>query len=393
MNIFERMQKLDRRWIYIVVALAIIIPLMIPYDSDNVTTPPTENLYQMIDSFAGREDRAILMSFYHDAATMPELFPMEVAILRHAFERKVKVFALTWYPAGAPIIDYALNSVKEEFPDIQSGVDYCNFGYKPQAFAMIMGMGDNIANTMNTDAEGRKLENLPIMKGINNYSELNLVVEFSGSVAGMTWITYARPKFGLNVATGVTAVMAADYYPYLQSGQMIGMLSGLKGAAEYEKLVDVFAAYRDPVIDYRITEDAEGNQILPGRPFGREILEDEASLDLSKITTQTLAKFTDEQYLSFSAKYPEHLALLNSLREVQDGQVVIDVTKITPEMRNEMGEFLYRELNQLTRNTLYKFKVARIGMNAQSVAHIMIILFIVIGNVGYFIQKAREVKN
>ena len=31
MNIFERMQKLDRRWIYIVVALAIIIPLMIPY--------------------------------------------------------------------------------------------------------------------------------------------------------------------------------------------------------------------------------------------------------------------------------------------------------------------------------------------------------------------------
>ena len=393
MNLFERMQKLDRRWIYIVVALAIIIPLMIPYDSDNVTTPPTENLYQMIDSFAGREDRAILMSFYHDAATMPELFPMEVAILRHAFERKVKVFALTWYPAGAPIIDYALNSVKEEFPDIQSGVDYCNFGYKPQAFAMIMGMGDNIANTMNTDAEGRKLENLPIMKGINNYSELNLVVEFSGSVAGMTWITYARPKFGLNVATGVTAVMAADYYPYLQSGQMIGMLSGLKGAAEYEKLVDVFAAYRDPVIDYRITEDAEGNQILPGRPFGREILEDEASLDLSKITTQTLAKFTDEQYLSFSAKYPEHLALLNSLREVQDGQVVIDVTKITPEMRNEMGEFLYRELNQLTRNTLYKFKVARIGMNAQSVAHIMIILFIVIGNVGYFIQKAREVKN
>ena len=192
MNLFERMQKLDRRWIYIVVALAIIIPLMIPYDSDNVTTPPTENLYQMIDSFAGREDRAILMSFYHDAATMPELFPMEVAILRHAFERNVKVFALTWFPAGAPLIDYAINSVKEEFPNIQSGVDYCNFGYKPQAFAMVMGMGDNIANAMNTDAEGRKLENLPIMKGINNYSEMNLVIEFSGSSAGRIRVRWSR---------------------------------------------------------------------------------------------------------------------------------------------------------------------------------------------------------
>jgi len=393
MNLFERMQKLDRRWIYIVVALAIIIPLMIPYDSDNVTTPPTENLYQMIDSFAGREDRAILMSFYHDAATMPELFPMEVAILRHAFERNVKVFALTWSPAGAPIIEFAINTVKEEFPDIQSGVHYCNFGYKPQAFAMILGMGDNIANTMNTDAEGRKLENLPIMKGINNYSEMNLVVEFSGSVAGMSWVTYARPKFGLNVAVGVTAVMAADLYPYLQSGQLIGMLSGLKGAAEYEKLVDIFAAYRDPMIDYSITVDEDGNKILPGRPFGREILNDESSLALSKITTQTKAKFTADQYAAFTAKYPEHLTLLNSLRSDEEGLAVIDVTQITPDMRDQMGEVLFRELNQLTRNTLYKFKVARIGMNAQSVAHIMIIVFIIMGNVGYFIQKARGAKD
>lgn len=387
------MQKLDRRWIYIVVALAIIIPLMIPYDSDNVTTPPTENLYQMIDSFAGREDRAILMSFYHDAATMPELFPMEVAILRHCFERNVKVFTLTWFPAGAPIIDYAINSVKEEFPDIQSGVDYCNFGYKPQAFAMVLGMGDNIANTMNTDAEGRKLENLPIMKGINNYSEMNLAIEFSGSSAGGMWITYARPKYGLNVAVGVTAVMAADMYPYLQSGQLIGMLSGLKGAAEYEKLVDIFAAYRDPKIDYSIKVDEDGNQILPGRPFGREILEDDSSKKLSLITTQTKAKFSMDEFAAFSAKYPENMALLNSLRSLEDDMVIIDVTQITPEQRSQMGETMYRELDRLTRNTLYKFKVARIGVNAQSVAHIMIIVFIVLGNIGYFIQKARQAKN
>jgi hypothetical protein len=393
MNIFERMQKLDRRWIYIVVALAIIIPLMIPYDSDNVTTPPTENLYQMIDSFAGREDRAILLSFYHDAATMPELFPMEVAILRHAFERNVKVFTLTWMPAGAPIIEYAINTVKEEFPDIQSGVDYCNFGYKPQPFALVLGMGDNIANTMNTDAEGRKLENLPIMRGINNYSEMNLVIEFSGSVAGATWITYARPKYGLNVAVGVTAVMAADLYPYLQSGQLVGMLSGLKGAAEYEKLVDVFAAYRDPTRDYSITHDEDGNRILPGRPFGREILEDESTKRLIRITTQTEAEFTMDQFAAFSAKHPDHIPLLNRLGEVRDGKMIVDISQISPEMREEMGEFLYQELYRLTGDTLYKFKVARIGMNAQSVAHIMIIVFIILGNVGYFIQKARAAKN
>jgi hypothetical protein len=392
MNFFERIQKLDRRWIYIVVALAIIIPLMLPYNSDNVTSPPTENVYQMIDSFAGREDRAILLSFWHDASTMPELYPMEVAIIRHCFERNVKVFLLSFLPTGAPIIDYAINNVKEEYPDIKSGVDYCNFGYIPAPLIMptIIGMGDNIATAVPTDAEGRKVENLPIIKGINNYSEMNLVIEFSGSVAGGYWLTYARPKFGTNIAVGVTAVMAADEYPYLQSGQFIGMLAGLKGAAEYEKLVDVFAAYREPGKPMRVTYDEDGNKILPGRSFSSDVLADESIKKLIYITPQTEARFSLEEFNKFLATYSkDKAAVFNELKTEKDGEVVIDVTKVSPEQKKRLGYQAFADLNRMTHNILYKFKIARIGMNAQSVAHIMIIVFIIIGNIGYFIQKAR----
>lgn len=389
LNFFERLQKLDRRWIYIVVALAIIIPLMIPYNSDNVTSPPTENVYQMVDSFAGREDRAILMSFYHDASTMPELYPMQIAILRHCFERNVKVFFLSFLPTGAPIIDMAINTVKEEYPNIKSGTDYCNFGYIPSALIMptIIGMGDNIATAVPTDAEGRKVENLPIMKGINNYTEMNLVIEFSGSVAGGYWLTYARPKFGTNIAVGVTAVMAADEYPYLQTGQFIGMLAGLKGAAEYEKLVDVFAAYRAPGDEMNPYTDAEGNKVLPGRSFSDDVLEKPEVQDLIKITTQTEAKFTPAEFQKFVQTYSEEdRAKLDQAKQEADGKIVIDVSKLK---EDDFAPATWDALNRMTRNTLYKFKVARIGMNAQSVAHIMIIVFILIGNIGYFIQKAR----
>jgi hypothetical protein len=37
---------------------------------------------------------------------------------------------------------------------------------------------------------------------------------------------------------GITAVSAADYYPYVNSGQFSGMLAGMKGAAEYEELLE-----------------------------------------------------------------------------------------------------------------------------------------------------------
>lgn len=379
MNLFERLQALDRRYIYIVVALAIIIPLMVPYNSDVVTTPPTENLYQLIDSYAGRSDRAILISFYHDAATMPELYPMEIALLRHCFERKVKVFTITFVAAGAPIIDFAINTVKEEYPDIQSGVDYCNFGYKIMQMITALGMGDNIATAIDTDAEGRKLASLPIMKDIVNYNEMNLIIETSGSSAGFVWITYARSKFGANVAVGVTAVMAADMYPYLQSGQLIGMLTGLKGAAEYEKLVDVFAAYRD---DY----------FPKGRPFSKEILRDESIKKLINITAQTQAVFSPEEYQSFLAKHPDQVINLDNLKQERDGKVVFDVSQISPEDQQALGYVTWNDLNKKTYNILYKFKTARIGMNAQSVAHIMILVFILIGNIGYFVTRAKEKK-
>lgn len=307
MNFFERLQALDRRWVYLMVALAITVPLVLVFDSKTYTTEPTENIYQLIDSFSGREDRAILINFMHDASTMPELFPMEVAILRHAFLRNVKVFTICFTPTAAPLVDYAINTVKEEFPDIQSGVHYVNIGYKPAALYLpiVLGMGDDIAEAVETDAEGRQVANLPMMEGIKNYNEMNLVIETSGSSFGAMWYIYARPRFGVNVAAGITAVMAADAYPFLQTGQLIGILAGLKGAAEYEKMVDLFAAQ--------------------DRPFSRE------------------------------RARQEHVSITDD-------------------------------------SVLYKFKTARIGMNAQTVAHILIILFILIGNIGYFFEKQREKK-
>ncbi|MDY6914725.1 MAG: hypothetical protein SVM86_00195 [Candidatus Cloacimonadota bacterium] len=331
MTTWNRMQHLDRRYIYIVVAVAIIIPLLIPFNTPTYVTEPTANIYKKIDSFADREDKAILMSFNHDASTMPELFPMEVSILRHCFERNVKVFTLCFLPQAAPLVDYAINTAKEGY-DVTSGVDYLNFGYRPYALQLpiILGMGEDISEALETDSEGRKIDNLKIMENIRNYDDMNLVIDFSGSASIQTWIIYARAKFGANIAAGITAVMVADNYPYLQTGQLVGMLRGLKGAAEYEKLVDVFAAYKD-------------EEYPNGRPYSQEILKE--------INVPITAK-----------------------------NVTYDITDDEGNVERVVTD---RELQ-------YDFKKARIGMNAQSVAHIMIIFFILVGNIGYFITRKNK---
>jgi len=201
MNFFDRLQALDRRWIFLVVAFSIIIPLLIPFNSKTYVTEPTENLYQKIDSFANRSDKAILMCISHEASTIAELLPMEVAILRHAFERNIKVFLICFMPESAPIIDYAINIVREDFPHVQSGVHYVNFGFKPYGLFLpiLLGMGEDIAEAVDTDSEGRKIASLPIMEEIRNYDDMNLVIDFSASASVLSWVTYARTKFGANV--------------------------------------------------------------------------------------------------------------------------------------------------------------------------------------------------
>jgi hypothetical protein len=308
MKFSEFIQKVDRRYIYIIVALCVILPLVFPLALPTYTTTPVEDLYLHIDAIAGRDDMAIILDFYHDPATMPELYPMEIAILRHCFARNIKVFTLSFFPTGAPIAEMAISEVKEDFPDIQPDVDYCNFGYKPVQLTIpiILGMGEDIVKTIETNAAGLSLENLPVMENIKNYDNIQVVIETTGSSYGYKWFTYARPRFGLDVATGVTAVSAAETYPYLQTGQLIGMLGGLKGAAEYEELVDAFAMNN----------------------------------------------------ISFSTKRARDLR-----------------------WRTQQYDFS---------GTPYKYKVARIGMDAQAIVHILILVFIILGNIGYFLSRREE---
>ena len=51
------------------------------------------------------------------------------------------------------------------------------------------------------------------------------------------WIIYGQGRYKFQLGLGSAAVMATNYYQYVQSGQLFGIISGLRGAAEYEILI------------------------------------------------------------------------------------------------------------------------------------------------------------
>ena len=77
-----------------------------------------------------------------------------------------------------------------------------------------------------------------MMRGVQNYDQVKCVIDLSGGNITDYWISYGQGRFGFPLALGLTGVMTAQYYPFLGSGQVFGIMGGLLGAAEYEDLAD-----------------------------------------------------------------------------------------------------------------------------------------------------------
>lgn len=237
MRLGDALLRIDRRIIYSILGIAVIIPLILPIGIPVNVMPQTQKLYDAVDEIPPA-DNPLLISVDFDPAAMPELYPMLLAILRHAFAKDIRVLMLAIWAPGTGMGEMALRQVASEYGKVY-GRDYVFLGYKAGMTAVMLGMGESIRGVFPTDYYGTPLDSLELMEGVDNYREIPLGISLSAGTPGyLEWITYAQSRYGLKVSAGVTAVSAADAYPYLQTGQLTGLLSGLKGASEYETLVE-----------------------------------------------------------------------------------------------------------------------------------------------------------
>ena len=237
----QRLLRVDRRIIFILIGLGTALPLLMPVNLPITVTPRVEEAYRQIDSLA--EGSRVLISMDYEPDTMAELYPMSVAIMRHCFRKNLKVIAMTLYPAGPGLVEPALKAAAEAEGKTRN-VDYVFLGYKSGFQTVMIGMGESIRQQYPVDFYRTPLDSIPVMRGFDSYAGIALVVNLTASSAADFWIQFAASRYHKKLILGATAVMATDYYPYLSSRQLLGLVGGMKGAAEYEKRMDLFGDAR-----------------------------------------------------------------------------------------------------------------------------------------------------
>lgn len=234
MKFLEKLTKIDRRIIFLLVALAVIIPLVVPLGLPTKPSKYTKKLYDAVDKIPPN-NQPVLISADYSPSMMPELHPMFKAIVRHCFAKKIRVLIMTLDPTGAALAEDALEEISREY-QVEYGRDYVFLGFKAGYSAVMMAIGQNIRQAYPVDAYGKPLDDFPMMAGIRNYADIPLVIDIAGSAVINSWVNYAGTRYHARVGAGCTAVSTADYYPFLQAGQLVGLLNGMKGASEYEYL-------------------------------------------------------------------------------------------------------------------------------------------------------------
>ena len=260
--------NLDRRIIFILIGLAVLIPLIKP----NWVALPikidqnTNTVYQSISNL--KENDKVLLSFAYGASTKPEVHPMAIGLLNHLFSKGVKVYIVSLWPEGPIMAQQAMSTVKNSgLFNIKDGSDYVMFDYKVGGFVVIKGIADNFRELYKQDYNGNAIEDLQIMEGIYSVEDFDFVFDFSAGVPGNAeWVQYACDPKNIPLSSGCTSIMVTDAIPYVESGQLQGILAGMPGAAEYEQLV----------YEYMIEEQQNNNkyinkniEIQKGKAFAR----------------------------------------------------------------------------------------------------------------------------
>lgn len=228
-------RSVDRRFIFLLVLAAVVWPLLHPLRLPMDISPPVQNLYDAIEAVP--EGSIVMLAADYSPDTMPELQPMAETFIRHAFRRDLRIVVACLWPASPPLVEQALGPLSEEF-DKEYGTDYVNLGYMAGGIVTLLGMGASIPETFPTDYGGTPVDEIPLMQEVQNFDDIAFVMEVSAGTPGTReWVQQVQSRFRVNLASGTTAVGAPNFYPYVQSGQLTGLLGGLKGAAEYEILV------------------------------------------------------------------------------------------------------------------------------------------------------------
>jgi hypothetical protein len=226
-------KEVDRRIIFLFIFVAVSAPVVFPIIFKERLSPTVKAVFEKVESLP--PGSRVMIAFDFDPAMAPELIPMTNAFTRHCLSRDLRIIYITLWGTGQAMIQQTIAQVvKTEFPEKKEGVDYVNLGFKAGNEGVLNVIVTNLKKMYPTDVNSRPLDSIAMLDGIRSCKDVDLILATGGGQPGpKEWVLYVGDPGNVKIGAGLAAVSTPQLYPYFPK-QLLGLVGGIKGAAEYE---------------------------------------------------------------------------------------------------------------------------------------------------------------
>ncbi|HHW27194.1 MAG TPA: hypothetical protein GXX23_07635, partial [Firmicutes bacterium] len=227
---FERFDKIDSRYIYLAVFLSVLLPLFRPIGLPITVGEQTREAFLLVDGLP--QGALVIMSPSFAPSSDAEVVPQMMALLKHLMSKNAKLLWVNLTVEGSMYATRAMDSLKDEF-GYEYGRDYVITPYLPGQQTAIASIASDIKGALTVDVSGKPVWDMEAVSGVSSVSDFDLLIDFNTGDTCIYYLQQVQPK-GVRVIAGASGVTVPYLMPYLGSGQLAGLLGGLRGAAEYE---------------------------------------------------------------------------------------------------------------------------------------------------------------
>jgi len=218
--------------IYLILVLCMSIPLLMPIDLPISIGKPVVDAYNTVESTP--DGSIAFINFDYSSASATEMYPISLAFMRHAVRKNFKFVTATFASPDSILFEkQALELL--DLSRYKYGVDYVLLGYFPGGDTSLAAFARDTQGLVKSDLEGRPTADMPLMQKIRSAKDFDIWLV--GHYDPLIFIRQICAPYGAKVVAGVTSVVYPSHFQYYQSGQYKGVLNGVRGGAEYERLM------------------------------------------------------------------------------------------------------------------------------------------------------------
>ena len=236
---------LARLAVFAVLFVAFVAPLIFPEAKGFYTPAPSWNqaaqdAYNLVNDLSPAEP--VLVAFDYDPAQAGELDPLAQAIITNLQRHSVPVVGISTSPVGAATGEALLSRV---FADPAAyGSQYMNLGYLPGGPVGMLELTSGLKPLFAADYRGHDTKFvwdttfLTRTQQLSSFGAIVLVSATPDTVrAWVEQLQYAspRPAIVAAVSAGAEPLVRPYYDPEPAKAQIRGLVSGILGAAQYER--------------------------------------------------------------------------------------------------------------------------------------------------------------